>query len=320
MRLLLKFIAIQMFAAVALFGCSKYTGAIKDIEYFQSLYNDIGNKTAFLFFTDPHMDHQSKRFKPYLTSVKATYDRLPLEFCICGGDWLNDKDTQDQAIDKLKHIDSFLEDCWGDDQYMILGNHDTNYQGKYQNSSEPNTGIIDHERLVNILFHKQGNSYYTFSKDNTLFVILDTGIDWEHEMCDFRWEQIQWLANILSNNNYEHIILCFHIFSNNLPQSEVFANNILELCETFNNRGVVELYKNHYDFCNAYGVVSCCICGHNHSDFINYDYSIPVIGTTQFKEGDMPTYDLCLVDWDKNIMYMIRVGEGKNRFVELTHN
>lgn len=308
-----------LYVAITLNSCYNETVGDYHKEYFIDLCESCSGKhDSFLFFTDPHIDHQQIYFDSSLRKLVETYGRFPLDFCLCGGDWLNDKDTKEQAVEKLHVIDSVVHRQWGQDFYMILGNHDTNYQGKYNEMSEQNTGIIEQDKINEIFFKNYGSAYYTFSTSNTLFIVLDSGIDWISEMTNYRWEQINWLAEQLMHNTFEHIILGFHIFSNKLPQPELFAQNILEVGEAFNKRENITKNRNSYDFSNAVGSVACVICGHLHKDFISYRYSIPVVGTTHLIAGKILNYDLCLIDWEANVMHLFRVGNGASRLVNLS--
>lgn len=60
--------------------------------------------------------------------AKELYDNLSLGFYICGGDWLNQRDSQDMAKEKLLYADQLMKTTFSK-YYKIMGNHDTYYLG-----------------------------------------------------------------------------------------------------------------------------------------------------------------------------------------------
>lgn len=309
-----RFLIVCSFTIIS---CSKNPIEISIVDDFRSIYNSAGDKTSFLFFTDTHLNENNNIFDQYISCIYDYYDQLPLEFCLCGGDWLNNSDTNQQAYNKLQFIGDFTYGLFKENIYNILGNHDTNYQGKLDENSPKDTGLLSHDTLVNLLFHLQGNSYYTFRSNNARLFIFDTGIDWDFQMNKFRWEQVDWFAKHLETNIDENIIIALHIYSNDIDNPTDFSKHIMEIANAFNDKIDISINGNHYDFYDSIGKIACVLCGHCHTDFIKEEYSIPVIGTTHFKDGDVPTFDLCIFDWEQNILNLIRVGSGVDRIVRL---
>ena len=72
-----------------------------------------GGSESFLYFTDPHLLSYGNRFDENIRNqlvssfdlAKEVYELLPLNFVLCGGDWLNDSDTQEIAKQKLLFAD-----------------------------------------------------------------------------------------------------------------------------------------------------------------------------------------------------------------------
>lgn len=291
---------------------------------FMNRYNSIKEKEAFLFFSDPHLMARDNSFGEYhqlyfnssFESMRFIYNALPFEFCLCGGDWLNNKDFQETAMWKLLYADSKMQ-AWFPPYYKMLGNHDTNYQGVVSESDD-SRGDLPYDFIDSVYFKKTGGSYYTIKGKHTLFVILDTGIDWETDIKDYRRQQIDWLSRLLYANKEQHVVIGMHMFfygkvENNTPFP--MSREIMRLCSAFNHRESYTFETSSYDYSMAQGKVHFIICGHNHVDFEYHEGDIPCVGITKFISNNQPTYDLCLIDYDLGYLYMIRVGEGKNRQV-----
>lgn len=84
------------------------------VEKVMELIKEGSISDAFLFFTDPHLLKDNDKFEKEdkinlvnsFSTAKEAYDILSLDFCLCGGDWLNHGDTQIVAQDKLLFADS----------------------------------------------------------------------------------------------------------------------------------------------------------------------------------------------------------------------
>ena len=296
------------------------------IKTFMDKYDNVGEKEAFIFFSDPHLlgDNSSftsteqKKFYTSFESMKVLYDRLPIEFCLCGGDWLNNRDTQNAAKEKLLYADSKMKE-WFPSYYKMMGNHDTNYQG-FVSNRDSSRGDLPYDFINNEYYKDIGCSYYSIKAKETLFIILDTGIDWETSMDVFRTQQIEWLSQLLCTNTCEHLVIGLHMFFNEpvennhpLPMSKV----LIDLCNAFNKRKSYDVNGETYDFAEAQGTIHFFICGHNHVDFVYYESVIPCVGITSFITEARPSYDLCLIDYDNGYLNMIRVGAGQDRHIPI---
>ena len=177
-----------------------------------------GNCEAFVFFTDPHLypstnsfDINYEWYRDNIPILLEVYNRLPSHFIMCGGDLINDFDTKQQAKSKLAYfVDAFKIEF--DDFYIVAGNHDTNYLGDtYVNYRDSQSCMLSIEELEEILFN--GNkSYYSFDTAVTKNYCFNSGIDWDsNQMNDFRWEQIDWFARDLKNNDKSHVSIFIHI-------------------------------------------------------------------------------------------------------------
>ena len=297
------------------------------IESFMSCYEPIKEKEAFLFFSDPHLVGHSNVFGNYeksffnnaFESMRVLYEALPFSFCLCGGDWLKNKDTQEVAKWKLEYADSKMKE-WFPSYYKMLGNHDTNYQGVVS-PDDASRGDLPYDYINSVYFKETGNAYYTIKGENTLFVVIDSGIDWETALDDYRKQQIEWLSQLLYTNTEQHIVIGMHMFLNGKVENKrlmPMSREIVRLCGAFNRRETFVLETNNYDFSIAKGKVHFIICGHNHVDFEYLEGDVPCVGITNLITNNQPSYDLCIIDYDKGCLDMIRVGEGQNRQIPFT--
>lgn len=295
------------------------------VESFQTAYDSCIEKDSFLYFSDPHLlgynstfsQTEQHRFDASFGTMRALYDYLPLEFVLCGGDWINNRDTQDAAKRKLLYADARMKQ-WFSPYYKMMGNHDYNYQGviSFSNSCR---GDLPYDFINGTYYSDEGKSYYMIEGDNTKFFILDTGIDWVTLIDDYRKEQLEWLAEQLRANEDKHIVIGMHIFYNGKVENNnpmPMSKEVLGLCVAFNKREVYESNVLNSDFRDSKGKVHFILCGHNHVDFEYLESAVPCIGITQLMTNNCPSYDLCLVDYDSGILKMIRVGSGADRQVQ----
>lgn len=290
------------------------------LESFAALFNNSGVCESFIFMTDPHLfatnnNFEKETFKRYISLLQKYYNSAPVDWMICGGDWLTSGDYKDVACAKLGYIDATMRKLFKH-YFPLLGNHDTNYQG-IVGPSDSSRGDLTHQTLVNLMFRENKNSYYEFNGNNTRFVVFDTQTDWETQMDAFKWEQINWFAQKLLTNQWEHIVILQHIYYVSGTTIAPMSENIQLLCGAFNARQSITLNGITYNFGNASGKVHCIIAGHSHFDAIVTDTNIPVWLTTNMQAGGIPTFDLILVDYNLNVMKSIRVGTGNDRTMNL---
>ena len=287
---------------------------------FSSLINNSGLSESFIFMTDPHLLGSGNTFdvivfKDYIGLLQKYYNSLPVDWMICGGDWLNNSDYQSNACWKLGYMDATMRKLFKN-YYPILGNHDTNYQGVVS-ATDSSRGDLTHQTLVNLMFRTNKNTYYEWSGNNTRFFVFDTQTDWESEMNDFKWEQIDWFANKLLTNTNDHIIILQHIYYTSGVNIAPMSEQLQSLSGAFNNKGEVTINGKTYNFTSAKGKIHCIIAGHSHRDAIITDSNIPVWLTANMMKDNIATFDLMFVDYVKNQIQAIRVGSGENRTMNL---
>jgi predicted phosphodiesterase len=289
---------------------------------YTDLFNDSEKVESFLFFTDPHLmpkgENYEHQLKQYVETIEQYYKNTPTSFAVCGGDWLGSNDTQSEAKHKLGRIDGLMRSTF-DHYYVVVGNHDTNYQG-VDASGAANSGRLDDQVIANLWNREHGRNYYAFDGCNTRFYVLDTGVDWDVAMNSYRWEQIAWLGEQLKSSTAEHSALLLHIgveASGDSYEVAEFASKALALCGAYNRAERITLNGSTYDFTGCSGRVCFALSGHTHEDHETKVEDIPLIATTHTRSGSVPTFELCLADYDANTLHLVRVGTGESRSINL---
>ncbi len=295
---------------------------------FNNLYNTCVDNEAFVFFTDPHS------VNPYVSEVvnrklintiQYAFNKTATSYVLCGGDWLQNVDTPDIALNRLGYIDGFMRHKFGDYYLPCIGNHDTNYQGKSSIDAEANTGRLSQDVIARLWFRKYGfKMYYTYKMLNTRLYVFDTELDWYSSMSEYRWEQIDWFANQLIKNNDKHIMLLAHIINNQSQENyqtngfgiQPLANNITIIAQAYNNRQSITLNSKVYNFSQATGKIACFIGGHAHYDANAVINNIPIIITTNALASN-PRFDIYMLDYDNAKLRTVRVGEGNDREIDI---
>ena len=259
--------------------------------------------------------------KETIAQIQKIYNSTPTTFCLCGGDWLGHSDLPDEACYKLGFINAFMKSMF-DNCYMLLGNHDTNYQGRKDIESSPWTTKLSKQAYTNLWYRNEGKTYFSFKGSNTVFYCFDSGAENEplsaRDGCGF--EQLKWFAESLQINDSAHIALSMHmVYPFSIEKGvQPLAQAIFDVAEAFNERSEIDVNGVIYDFSNAFGRVEFMISGHTHFDANTVICGIPCIVSvhTSALIGS-PTLDLVFVDYDKREVKLIRIGYGENRTISL---
>ena len=314
------------------------TSARNKIMQFATLFNNTSKADPFIFFTDPHLTQFSgeawrNEFEYYMQHLANSYNEAPVDRVFCGGDWLGHDELPEEACYRLGLIDSTMRKSFSN-YHLIVGNHDTNYQGKLNSGAERYTGKIANATIANLWARNTKKLYYKIESDNTDFYVLDTNAPtndtngvWD---TDYQAEQYKWFARELKKNERDNIAVMVHIFLNFTKGSDGkyitstasvqdCSVKIGEIVAAFNSRTSVMVGNETFNFGDAMGKVRFIMCGHKHLDFIttNFAGGIPVITTTHMRDGNKPTYDLCLVDYTNNKLHLVRIGSGDDRVVNI---
>lgn len=285
------------------------------IETFATLFNGTDNVETFMYFTDPHLCMSNgngwrTEFDKYMLTLRDYFKESAVDRVFCGGDWLGSGETEAEACYRLGLIDSTMRSYFAE-YHNILGNHDTNYQGAKQ---------LSNSTIRNLFYRKQRKAWFAVNGVNTKFFVFDTQTENE-AVEEYETEQINWYLSELQENTTENIVLLPHIvFYYNTDYTEKIQplmTQILNISKAYNDRESITVDNVSYDFSNAVGKVRFVMSGHTHLDLLHTINDIPIIATTQLKDGATPTFDLCLADYDNNVLKLVRVGTGEDREINI---
>jgi hypothetical protein len=285
------------------------------VKLFASYFDSESNFEPFLFFTDPHLSQGTgweSEFASYMECLRKYHECTPIYNIFCGGDWLGNGDTRAEACWKLGYINAKMRSVT-DDFHLVVGNHDTNEQGRLNAESEKWTGALPNEVISNLWHRTHGNPYYSFETPKTKFFILNSGK--ESYVADNN--QYGWFADSLMANTADNIVLFFHIVRNSSGAVQTFANTITAIAKAFNDRTSTTVAGKSYNFANAKGKVRFAMAGHRHVDWNGEVNGIPVVETTHMRAGSVPTFDLCFADYSNGVLNLVRIGTGENRSISI---
>ena len=303
--------------------CEEFSALMKS-----DTLNDItapSDIESFLFFTDPHLLNGSdweNRCYEMISQIQKYYNSTPTSFCLCGGDWIGNGDVPASACFKLGYVDGFMHSMF-DKCYMLVGNHDTNYQGKKDADSANRTTRLSNQSIADLWYREQGKAYYTFNGANTKFYCFDTGTEQQlmTSFDNYGWEQVAWFGNALLTDNSEHIAITAHILYSDTSHTQIqpLTDYILQIAKAYNSRTSITVNGNTYNYASATGKIEFFIGGHTHADHNVTLYDIPCILSADVRHDESvgSTFDLVLVDYDNSKIHLIRVGSGSNREFDL---
>lgn len=319
--------------AQSMFGDGIYLKPNALAEEFCALLNhDLITCDTFFFFSDPHImasdsilpERHIIELRKDLAILRAYAEECFPATILCGGDWLRSGDTKDMACYKLRYLSGLCHDYLSKYNYHnLLGNHDTNYQGKDTEESAANTGRLSIYILNNILYNEEDTkkAYFSYKTPETTYYCLDTGIDGSPDMTDYRWTQMNWLATHLRDDDPENSIVGMHIFSyaqtaenfgtDDLPMSV----NTVAIIKAYNTRSTITVNGTTYNFTGKTGYVRCILTGHTHYDTIyTADDNLPVVCITDATDylASPIKFDMGFCDYTNKKLTLIRVNDTDN--------
>lgn len=304
------------------------------LEEIASTYSN-GNVEMFAFMTDMHYmsandiwnDDTQAALAKNIDKLHEWWSMTPCAYMLFGGDWLNAGDTPAVAKMKLGIVAGVTSHLFGDRAHHVIGNHDTNYQGKSSADAAANTGKLPLQSIETALLCG-GKSYYAFDGPHARGYVLDSGIDWEQSVDDYTTEQLKWLATSLHDDDCPHSFLAMHIVMNvnesdyngtiiPTPRSKAF----IDVAAAYNAKRNITVGDTEFNFASTAGKVAYVIAGHEHWDANGVVNDIPVVITANAyaagADGTTPTFDVACVDYTEGMMHLVRIGKGGNRDVQI---
>lgn len=294
-----------------------------------------GDVEMFAFMTDMHYmsandvwdDNTQAVLAKNINELYEWWSMTPCAYMLFGGDWLNNGDTPSIAKMKLGIVAGMTSHTFGERVHHIIGNHDTNYQGKSSVGAGANTGRLPVSSIETALLCG-GKSYYSFDGPYARCYVLDSGIDWEQSVDDYTTEQLKWLAASLRDDDCRHSFLAMHIVTNTsksdyngtiIPTQRSKA--FIDVAAAYNAKSTITIGDTKFDFASTIGKVAYVIAGHTHWDANGVVNGIPVVITTNAysvgADGTTPTFDVACVDYTNGTMHLVRIGNGNNRTVQI---
>ena len=294
------------------------------INPYNQLFVENADAEGYLYFTDPHPVNCAEEAALWsgreerIDTLGQLYSYSNATFAICGGDWFNNSNNKESAMSMLKWIRQKMTTTFGEKSYLIVGNHDYNYQyvSGGQNGQSPYWLTAD--EMVECWFSEYGKTYYTYTTDASRFYVFDSGVDWGHgSLTALDKEQIVWLLEELSKNDDKHIVMAPHMIYTSGTTVNPGTQKFAEISAIYNARGTYTYNGVTYDFSGKTGRVEYFIAGHTHADKTFTLEGIPVILVDSMQKGSYPTSDLIYVNYDERKVYLKRIGDGTDRVVDL---
>ncbi len=277
----------------------------------------------FLYFTDPHFVSKngvasiSDESFAKLEKLKEYFDYVEPSFAMSGGDWFNRGNDRESAIEVLKQIRAKMTEVFGEKSYLVVGNHDYNYQAVAAGTI--NEDMLTEEELAEAWFPEYGKTYYSFTTESTRYYVFNTGIDWGHAdtLTELDHEQIAWFLENLSNNDDEHIVLAPHMVAK--PETTyIFIQTYAKISSAYNARGTYEYNGKIYDFSDKTGMVEYIIGGHAHAELSGEIEGIPyVVATTMNVNSTAPTSIFVFANYTERKLYIYGIGNATDREISL---
>ncbi len=286
------------------------------------------NKSAFLFYSDAHWDYGA-RMSPKL--LKYLYEHTGMTKTAFGGDIVNDEGTDYDTMSYLWEWRNMLKAL--PNHHSVVGNHDDGNATDNLFSDKYIYGYLLAAEETSDIVRGEGMYYYIDnSPEKTRYLYLDTaymGVD-SHQQ--------EFIKNaLLSTPDGWHIVVIAHIWHDTIyPDADAGISDygvgnfstdgakVLAMLDNYNSRSG--------DYAECGGWVEFCIGGHTHIDHDSTSATgIPVIlvetdsahtrsGLSYAKcETSEASVNGIVADYDNHKIYVVRIGRGESRQVEITN-
>lgn len=284
------------------------------------------NKSAFLFYSDAHWNYGSQ-MSP--TLLKYLYKHTGLTKTIFGGDIVNDEATDYDTMAYLWEWRDMLKDL--PNHHSVVGNHDDGNSTNNLFSEQYVYGYLLAAEETPDIVRGEGMYYYIdHSPEKTRYLYLDTaykGLD------DTQKEFIK--QALISTPSGWHIVVISHIWY--MPDYDQYdlrpvpvtglstdATTLTAILDAYNSRTG--------DYADCGGWVEFCVGGHIHYDYDGTtETGIPIVlvetdskhirGTYTYTAGTTTEASVngIIADYDNHKIYIVRIGRGESREVEITN-
>lgn len=259
---------------------------------------------SFIFLTDAHWDCNAKN-SPML--LKSVCENTNVSKAVFGGDYIS-MDYED-VESPLSVMSDFAENFDFCENYVILGNHDTN-----RNVYGDTQAISFADSMLVLSGGKNDNSYYEATENKIHYLFLNTN--------DFKYggEQFNWLKQkLLSYSADEYVIVFMHEYFTFFDGKHATKREQANVLESL-------LVNNSENFkCTIIGVFS----GHVHNDYMARDacgnqiiattcdgIDVTIASEPYYRERGTITeqaFDVVQVDLTGRKVFLTRIGAGSDR-------
>ncbi len=285
-------------------------------------------KSAFLFYSDAHWNYGSQ-MSPRL--LKYLYNHTGMTKTFFGGDIVNNEATDYDTMSYLWDWRRQLKDL--PNHHSVAGNHD---DGNATNN------LFSEQYVYGYLFAAEetpdivrgGVTWYYIDSgaEKTRYIFLDTAYK------GMTSDQIEFLKQaLIGTENGWHIVVVSHIWRDTIyPDANAGITDYG--VGDFSTDGAIALaildnYNSRIgDYADCGGWVEFCIGGHTHIDHTSTSSTgIPVIlvetdsmhvrSGLGFTAGTTTEASVngIIADYDNHKIYVVRIGRGESREVEITN-
>lgn len=284
------------------------------------------NKSAFLFYSDSHWNYGSQK-SPIL--LKYLYKHTGLTKTIFGGDIVNDEATDYDTMAYLWEWRNMIKDL--PNHHSVVGNHDDGNSTNNLFSEQYVYGYLLSAEETPDIVRGEGMYYYIdHSPEKTRYLYLDTaykGLDGTQK------EFIK--QALISTPSGWHIVVISHIWY--IPDYDQYDQRPVPLTGLSTDATTLTAMLDAYnsrtgDYVDCGGWVEFCIGGHIHYDYDGTtETGIPIIlvetdsnhtrGNYTYTAGTTTEASVngIIADYDNHKIYIVRIGRGESREVEITN-
>ena len=282
------------------------------------------NKSAFLFYSDAHWNHNSQ-MSPKL--LKYLYKNTAMTKTFFGGDIVNSESTDRDTMEYLYEWREMLKGL--PNHHSVVGNHDDgNATNNLFSENYVYAYLLAAEETPNMVLGEGMYYYIDEPCEITRYLFLDTaykGVDTTQE--NFIKEALK------STQSGWHIVVVSHIWY--MPDYNQYSVRPIPIAGLGTDAGKVITLLDNYnsrkgDFADCGGKVEFCIGGHVHRDYVGSTTGgIPIVlvetdsqhirGSFSYTAGTTTESSVngIVADYDNKVITVVRVGRGNGFTVNL---
>lgn len=293
--------------------------------------SSVANGCTFGFITDIHFFFNCLQSGVLLDKINKS---VPLSLVVCGGDIPPAYGEYEKLIKSTELYNNLRESFGGEKWLSVKGNHDYCIDGgspKTLSAGFQYNQIVRPLETSNAVLNRGKNYYYyDLSVQKIRFIVMDqyeitNPGDHSYGVAEsISDQQLKWLADTLSVDDYSFIVFTHSTCDSNLSPNEMLKP-VREMLQAVNNRTTYTFSSINVDFTKTKSRVVCNLAGHNHEDISHTTNNLLSItttsdaclsdGTADRKPGTITeqAFDIITVDTDNRTIKAVRIGGGEDR-------